>query len=62
MYNLNDINNLKEEEARVAEQLASDRAKYKVALDTKRRLEDAKVIHAWSVDDAIRYLSMVKNI
>jgi len=28
---------------------------------TKRRLEDAKVIHAWSVDDAIRYLSMVKK-
>lgn len=28
---------------------------------TKRKLEDAKVIHAWSVDDAIRYLSMVKK-
>lgn len=28
---------------------------------TKRRLEDAKVIHAWSEDDAIRYLTMVKK-
>lgn len=28
---------------------------------TKRRLEDAKVIHAWDTDDAIRYLSMVKK-
>lgn len=28
---------------------------------TKRRLEDAKVIHAWADDDAIRYLSMVKK-
>jgi len=28
---------------------------------TKRRLKDAKVIHAWSMDDAIRYLLMVKK-
>ena len=28
---------------------------------TKKILKDAKVIHAWSVDDAIRYLSMVKK-
>lgn len=28
---------------------------------TKRRLEDSKVIHAWSTDDAIKYLSMVKK-
>ena len=28
---------------------------------TKRKLKDAKVIHAWSVDDAIRYLSIVKK-
>jgi len=28
---------------------------------TKRKLEDAKVIHAWCIDDAIRYLSMVKK-
>lgn len=28
---------------------------------TKRREPDAKIIHAWSADDAIRYLSMVKK-
>ena len=28
---------------------------------TKKRLEDAKVIHAWSPNAAIKYLSMVKN-
>lgn len=28
---------------------------------TKRKLEDAKVIHAWSTDDAIKYLMMVRK-
>jgi len=28
---------------------------------TKKKLEDSKIIHAWSVDDAIKYLSMVKK-
>lgn len=29
---------------------------------TKRKLQNAKVIHAWSYDDAIRYLAMVKKV
>lgn len=29
---------------------------------TKRKLEDAKVIHAWSADDAIKYLMMVRKL
>ncbi len=29
---------------------------------TKRKLEDSKIIHAWSADDAIKYLMMVKKI
>ena len=29
---------------------------------TKRKLEDSKVIHAWSTDDAIKYLMMVKKL
>ena len=29
---------------------------------TKRKLEDSKIIHAWSADDAVRYLMMVKKL
>lgn len=39
-----ELNNLREEEAKVAEQLASDRGKYKLALENKNRLEDVKDI------------------
>ena len=29
---------------------------------TKKKLPDSKVIHAWSMDDAIKYLMMVKKL
>lgn len=39
-----ELNNIREEEAKVAEQLADSRSKYKIALDTKNRLEDVRDI------------------
>ena len=50
-----ELNNLREEEARISEQMASDRAKYKVALDTKKRLEDVRdIIPQSRYDDAVK--------
>ena len=39
-----ELNNLREEEAKVSEQLADSRSKYKITLDTKKRLEDVRDI------------------
>ena len=39
-----ELNNIREEEAKVSEQLADSRSKYKIALDTKNRLEDVRDI------------------
>ena len=39
-----ELNNIREEEAKVAEQLASDRKKYSIALESKRRLEAVRDI------------------
>ncbi len=48
-----ELNNIKEEEAKVAEQLAADRSKYSIALDTKKRLESVRdIIPQSRYDDA----------
>jgi len=39
-----ELNNLREEEAKVAQELASTKDKYKIALDTKKRLDSVKDI------------------
>ena len=50
-----ELNNLREEEAKVAEQLASDRSKYQIALANKRRLEDVRdIIPQYRYDDAVK--------
>ena len=50
-----ELNNLREEEAKVAEQLASDKSKYQIALANKNRLEDVKdIIPQYKYDDAVK--------
>lgn len=50
-----ELNNLREEEAKVAEQLAADRGKYQIALENKNRLEGVKdIIPQYRYDDAVK--------
>ncbi|MBQ7450769.1 HlyD family efflux transporter periplasmic adaptor subunit [bacterium] len=53
-----ELNNIREEEARVSEQLAADRAKYKIALENKNRLETVKdILPQQRYDDAAKEVS-----
>ena len=53
-----ELNNLKEEEARVAEQLGADRVKYSVALANRNRLESVKdIIPQARYDEAVKETS-----
>jgi len=50
-----ELNNLREEEAKISEQLASDRTKYSVAIATKNRLEEVKdIIPQARYDEAVK--------
>ena len=51
-----ELNNIREEEAKVAEQLASDRKKYSIALENKKRLESVRDIIPQS-----RYCSLIEK-
>ena len=53
-----ELNNIREEEARVAEQLAGDRAKYNIALENKKRLESVRdILPQQRYDDAVKEVS-----
>ena len=57
-----ELNNIKEEEVRVAEQLASDRSKYAIALDNKRRLESVRdIIPQYRYDDAVKEVTELSH-
>ncbi len=57
-----ELNNLKEEEAKVSEQLADSKAKYEIALDTKKRLEEVKdIIPQSRYDDASKEVSELSH-
>lgn len=50
-----ELNNLREEEARISEQIASDRAKLRIASDNRRRLSGVRdIIPQQRYDDAVR--------
>ena len=50
-----ELNNIKEEEAKVVAQLKDSRSKYKIALNTKNRLEDVRdIIPQSRYDDALK--------
>jgi len=57
-----ELNNIREEEAKVAEQLADSRSKYKIALDTKNRLEDVRdIIPQARYDDASKEVTELSH-
>ena len=57
-----ELNNIKEEEVRVAEQLASDRSKYRIALDNKRRLESVRdIIPQYRYDEAVKEVTELSH-
>lgn len=57
-----ELNNLKEEEAKVSEQLASDRAKYNVAYENKQRLESVRdIIPQQRYDDAVKEVTELSH-
>ena len=57
-----ELNNLREEEVKVAEQLASDRVKYKIALENKNRLESVKdIIPQSRYDDASKEVTELSH-
>ncbi|MBO7672091.1 HlyD family efflux transporter periplasmic adaptor subunit [bacterium] len=57
-----ELNNIKEEEARVSEQLASSQAKYKIALDNKNRLASVRdIIPASRYDEAAKETSELSH-
>ena len=50
-----ELNNIREEEARVAEQLAASRSKYRVASESRKRLEDVRdIIPQSRYDDTVK--------
>ena len=56
------IRKIKEEEVRVAEQLASDRSKYAIALYNKRRLESVRdIIPQYRYDDAVKEVTELSH-
>ena len=57
-----ELNNIREEEAKVVEQLADSRSKYKIALDTKNRLEDVRdIIPQSRYDDASKEVTELSH-
>ena len=57
-----ELNNIREEEARVSEQLADSRAKYRIALDNKSRLESVRdIIPQQRYDDAVKEVSELSH-
>lgn len=57
-----ELNNIREEEAKVSEQLADSRSKYKIALDTKNRLEDVRdIIPQSRYDDASKEVTELSH-
>ncbi|MBR1617696.1 HlyD family efflux transporter periplasmic adaptor subunit [bacterium] len=57
-----ELNNLKEEEARVAQQLAADREKYVVAQESKQRLDAVKeIITQARYDDVVKEVVSLKH-
>lgn len=57
-----ELNNLREEESRVVEQLASDRSKYQIALENKNRLESVKdIIPQYRYDDAVKEVTELSH-
>ena len=57
-----ELNNLREEEAKVAEQLASDRSKYKIALDNKNRLSEVRdIIPQPRYDEAVKEVTELSH-
>ena len=57
-----ELNNIREEEAKVAEQLASDRSKYSIALDNKKRLESVRdIIPQARYDDAVKEVTELSH-
>ena len=50
-----ELNNVREEEAKIVEQLAADRTKYAVAMENKQRLEEVKdIIPQTKYDEAVK--------
>ena len=57
-----ELNNIREEEAKVAEQLASDRSKYSIALANKNRLESVRdIIPQSRYDDAAKEVTELSH-
>ena len=57
-----ELNNLKDEEIRISEQLASDRSKYTIALANKNRLETVKdIIPLSRYDDAVKEVTELSH-
>ncbi|MBQ6516947.1 HlyD family efflux transporter periplasmic adaptor subunit [bacterium] len=57
-----ELNNLRDEEIRIAESLASDKSKYTLALATKNRLEDVKdIIPRSRYDDAVKEVTELSH-
>lgn len=57
-----ELNNLREEEAKVSEQLASDRSKYSIALENKNRLESVKdIIPQYRYDDSVKEVTELSH-
>jgi len=57
-----ELNNIREEEAKVAEQLADSRSKYKIALNTKNRLKTVRdILPASRYDDASKEVTELSH-
>lgn len=57
-----ELNNIREEEAKIVEQLADTRSKYKIALDTKSRLETVRdILPAARYDDAAKEVTELSH-
>lgn len=57
-----ELNNLREEEAKVAQQLAADRSKYSIALSNKNRLEKVRdIIPSARYDDASKEVTELSH-
>ena len=57
-----ELNNVREEEAKIVEQLADTRSKYKIALDTKSRLETVRdILPAARYDDAAKEVTELSH-